>query len=84
MVLALPMRLFWEYSGQVQRLQADEQRLQLQVGASIQTGGERVLEFQNALDQMAPEPVQMTAHALITARSVPDPNAGDQLRLLQG
>lgn len=83
-VLGLPMRLFWEYSGQVPRLLADEQRHDFQVFASVQGGGERVQEFQLALDKIAPDPVTMTARAQVEASSQRDPDAASQLRSLAG
>lgn len=82
-VLGLPMRLFWEFSGQVQRLQADDQRLQFQVGVSLQSG-ESAKQFELSLDKLAPEPVTLTGRALAQANAQPEPGAIDTLRALQG
>jgi hypothetical protein len=79
----MPMRLFWEFSGQVTRLQAEHQRLQLQVVASSQAP-EAAREFEAALDKLAPDPVTLTVEARIAATSQPDPDAANTLRSLQG
>ena len=77
------MRLFWEFSGQVERIWADEQRNQLQVAVSAQ-GGDACQRMSETLDTIAPCPVTYTGHALAQVSAVPDEGAANTLRALQG
>jgi hypothetical protein len=77
------MRLFWEFSGHVPRLQADEQKQRLEIAVSTQAP-DAVRDFDARLQKLAPDPITVTAAARVEATAQPDPDAFSTLRALQG
>ena len=76
-VMDLPMRVFWELSGQVDRIRADEARINLQVGTALQSpdGAQSMSKW---FDKVAPGPFKLS----LESKAEPDPDAFDQLRSL--
>lgn len=62
------MRVFWELSGQVDRLWHDEQRLDLQVAVAAQNpdAAEKMVEY---LDKVAPGPFKLSGYGQMQAKS---------------
>jgi len=82
-VMRLPMQVFWQLSGFVPRLMADEQKQQLEIWTASQSN-EGAEEAFKALNQLAPEPVKLSVRGQIEASAVMDKGGLDQLRNLQG
>jgi hypothetical protein len=79
-VMALPMKVFWQLSGTVDRLLASEQKALLELLTTSQTSAEAAQQLHEALHKASPEPIKLTTHALIAASSVRDEDGFDELR----
>lgn len=82
-VMSLPMPVFWELSGQVERIRADEARMLLQVGIALQTpeNGQSMNEW---LDKVAPGPFKLSGLGRMMSSAKPDEEGMSALRALAG
>jgi hypothetical protein len=78
-VMAMPMKVFWRMQGNIGRIEADEQKQQLMLMLSAQSpeGG---VELHEALSKRSPDPVRVTAEAIIASTSVRDEAGFEDLR----
>lgn len=74
------MRVFWHLSGTVPRLLAGESKTTLELLSTATHNPEAAVELCAELDKAAPDPVKLTAHALVEASSVRDEAGFDELR----
>lgn len=81
--MSLPMRVFWELSGQVDRIRADEARMQFQVGVALQRP-ESAEAMNQWFDKVAPGPFKLTGHAKMMQSSEADQAGLNDLRALAG
>lgn len=79
-VMGLPMRVFWQLSGQVERLVADEHKKILELLTSAQSP-EASKQMHEALHKLSPDPVKYSARAIVAAAKL-DKEGLDSLRSL--
>lgn len=77
-VMDLPMRVFWELSGQVDRLRADEGALAFRIACSAQTP-DAAESMGKWFDKVAPGPFKLRIDAV---NSEPEQGGIDELRNL--
>lgn len=82
--MALPMLVFWELSGNVERLLASEQRDQLETIALATHNPEAAQERLHQLAERAPNPIRLSAKALIQASAQRDQEGFESLRAIAG
>lgn len=80
----LPMRVFWQLSGSVPRLLAGESRDYLELMTTATHNPAGAAEKHRALSEYAPEPVKLSAQAMVAARSVRDEDGFNELRSMSG
>lgn len=78
----LPIKVFWNISGSVPRLLAGERKETLELMTASTHNVEMASELYRGLDQIAPDPVMMTAAARIDASSVRDEAGFNELRAM--
>lgn len=84
-VMGMPIRAFWTISGFVERLQADEAKLTLQVHMASATSDQKSREeFWQALEVQAPAPIVYSGLAKMKASEARDKDASTKLRRLAG
>lgn len=81
-VMSMPMRAFWVVSGFVERLHADEAKLQLEVVASVHDGSAQAL--MERLNTAAPDPVTLSGHGLAQRTAVRDEAGFQTLKAMAG
>jgi len=82
-VMGLPLRVFWQLSGYVDRLRADEARLGFEM--SLSTGNaEQAAQMREHLDYLAPAPIKTSIEHMIETSSVRDTAGFEELRSLAG
>lgn len=82
-VMSMPCRAFWTISGYVERLHADEGKLQTEIAACSQ-GGEAAQLLFARLEKQAPQPVVYSGHALVMAGAERDEGGFADLRAMAG
>ena len=80
-VMSMPMRAFWVVSGFVERLQADEAKLHLEV-ASASHDSKAARELLERLDTAAPDPVTLSGHGLAQRTAVRDEKGFQTLKAM--
>jgi hypothetical protein len=70
-VMDMPLRAFWVVSGFVERLIADEGKQTLEIQTSAQHP-EAASEMMVRLEESAPQPVKLSARAIVEKTSVRD------------
>ena len=81
----LPMRVFWHFSGSVERLWAEEDKRRLVIaGAGNQANPEAAETLWAALEKRAPDPYKLSPVAQIQQNAEPEEGAFDKLRRLAG
>lgn len=80
-VMSMPIRAFWIVSGFVERLQADEAKLHLEVAASSHDPdvARTLLE---RLNTAAPEPITLSGHGLAQRTAVRDERGFQRLKAI--
>ncbi len=81
-VMSLPMRVFWQLSGNVPRLLADERRSMLHVNVLAANNPEGASELYEQLGKQAPDPIVYTGAAIVQASAVRDTEGFNELRNL--
>lgn len=82
-VMSMPCRAFWTISGYVERLRADEAKLNLEIAASSQASDAAASMFER-LEKQAPAPVVYTGYALANVGAELDSDGLNDLRALAG
>jgi hypothetical protein len=82
-VMSMPIRAFWIVSGFVERLQADEAKLNLDVAVSA-TDPQAAQALMERLNAAAPEPVTLSGHALAQRTAVRDEGGFQTLTPMAG
>ena len=81
-VMSLPMRVFWQLSGNVPRLLADERRSVLHMSVLAANNPEAASELFEQLGKQAPDPIIYTSAAIVQASAVRDTEGFNELRNL--
>ncbi len=82
-VMSMPMRAFWVVSGFVERLQADEAKMQLEIAATS-PDGEAARALMERLNTAAPDPVTLSGYALAQRTAVRDESGFQTLKAMAG
>jgi hypothetical protein len=82
-VMSMPIRAFWIVSGFVERLQADEAKLHLEIAASA-TDGPTAQALMERLNTAAPDPVTLSGYALAQRTAVRDEGGFQTLKAMAG
>lgn len=80
-VMALPMRVFWEFSGNVDRIRCDEALMTLEIGTSLQSP-DGATSMREHISKQAPSPFKLTSQGKVELTAAADPGAADMLRSL--
>lgn len=80
-VMSMPMRAFWVVSGFVERLQADEAKLHLEVAANSHDAS-AAGELMERLNTVAPDPVTLSGHGLAQRTAVRDEQGFQTLKAM--
>lgn len=83
MVMALPMRVFWEISGQVDRIRFEKAILELEIGTALKSD-EGAKDMHERLRKVAPSPFKLSGAGRMEISAQADPDAIDTLRSLAG
>jgi hypothetical protein len=81
-VMALPMKVFWQLSGNTSRLLAEERKVSLQLAVLAANNPEAAAELYERLDKQSPDPMVYTGAAMIKASAVRDNEGFNELRSL--
>jgi hypothetical protein len=78
--MGLPMRVFWQLSGTIPRLLDGENKTVLELGVVATHDPKTAAEMVTELHTRSPEPIKLTAHAIVAANSVRDDAGFNELR----
>lgn len=80
-VMDLPMRVFWEFSGNVDRIRAEAGILSLEIGSALKSE-EGSTSYRDHLGKIAPMPIKLSGNGVMSLNSQPEEGAADTLRAL--
>ena len=83
-LMALPIKVFWNLSGTVERLIAWERKEALELMVAASHNPEQAGELYKALDSVSPQPVKLSVKAVVQATAVRDEEGFNALKQMQG
>lgn len=83
-MMGLPMRVFWQLSGNVPRLLSEERKESLHLAVTAAHNPEAAAELYERLDKQTPEPVTLTGYGKASINSVRDEEGLNDLRSMAG
>lgn len=81
-MMALPMKVFWQLSGNTSRLLAEERKASLHLAVLAANNPEGSAELYERLEKQSPDPIVYTSAAIVQASAVRDTEGFNELRNL--
>ena len=81
-VMSLPVKVFWQLSGNIARLLAEERKVSLHTGVLATNDPDAASKLYERLDKQTPDPIVFTGAAIAQSTAVMDVEGFNELRNL--